>query len=340
LAPTEFRRAWDVPLDEMRFACRFLTQGKQFSSLLSELKSAAAMARLLLRHRPRAIVCGGYNSLAAWVSLTWCKLARRRFVLWLEGTTRDNRKPGLLKTWLKNLFVSTADAIAAAGTSTVEYVATLGAREEQIFLAPICIDNDFFAREARKVRREVEKRAWGYPQRLILYSGRLDEKKGVFVLLEAFARVSVELQDVGLLIVGHGPRQEPMEHFCRRLNLKRVYFAGFRKYREMPYFYALADIVVLPTFSDTWGMVVNEAFACGVPAVVSKVAGACEDLLIDGATGFTVTPGDPAELADRMLQILKDEPLRLRMGANCRALIQKYSPEACAQGLLNAALTP
>jgi glycosyltransferase involved in cell wall biosynthesis len=103
----------------------------------------------------------------------------------------------------------------------------------------------------------------------------------------------------------------------------------------MPYFYALADVLVLPTFSDTWGLVVNEAFACGVPAVVSRVAGACDDLIIDGETGFAVTPGDPAELADRILQISKDPDLRLRMSANCRALVRKYSPDACAAGLLS-----
>jgi glycosyltransferase involved in cell wall biosynthesis len=198
-------------------------------------------------------------------------------------------------------------------------------------------DNEYFAREASKVRREEEKRRLGYPSHLILYSGRLHEKKGVFVLLQAFGGIFKELPDVGLLVVGHGPEQKSMEDSCRRANLKQVYFLGARQYQEMPYFYALADVLALPTFSDTWGMVVNEAFACGVPAVVSDVAGACDDLIVDGETGFAVKPGDPVELADRILQILKDPALRLRMGANCRSLIQKYSPQACAQGLLDAA---
>jgi glycosyltransferase involved in cell wall biosynthesis len=129
-----------------------------------------------------------------------------------------------------------------------------------------------------------------------------------------------------------------MQDFCRRANLEKVYFLGARQYEEMPYFYALADVLVLPTFSDTWGMVINEAFACGVPAVVSDVAGACDDLIVDGETGFAVKPGDAVELADRILQIVNNPVLRLRMSANCRSVIQKYSAEACAQGLLEAAL--
>jgi glycosyltransferase involved in cell wall biosynthesis len=213
----------------------------------------------------------------------------------------------------------------------------LGAREGQIFLAPISTDNEFFAREAGKVDREQEKRRLGYPRRLVLYSGRLVREKGVFVLLEAFRKVVSELPDAGLLIVGHGPEQSRMEVFCRQASLNQVYFLGARQYRAMPYVYALADVLVLPTFSDPWGLVVNEAFACGVPAVVSNVAGACDDLIIEGETGFAVKPGDPAELAGRILRLLSDAELRLRMGANCRVLIRKYSPEACAEGLLAAA---
>jgi glycosyltransferase involved in cell wall biosynthesis len=296
------------------------------------------MTLQLVRARPRAIICGGYDSLAAWVCFLWCKIFRRRFVLWLESTARDARKPGRVKNWLKKILVSRADGIAAAGKATVDYVKGLGATPEQIFLAPMSTDNQLFAQEAEKVQREEEKRKLGYPRRLILYSGRLDRKKGVYTLLHAFAIISRELPDAGLLIAGHGPEQGEMEAFCCGASLRHVYFLGARPYHEMPSVYALADVLALPTFSDTWGMVVNEAFACGVPAVVSSVAGSCDDLIKDGETGFAVRAGDPVELADRILQILRDPELRTRLGANCRSLIQKYSPQACAQGLLEAAL--
>jgi glycosyltransferase involved in cell wall biosynthesis len=321
----------------MNFPWQFLTHGSNSSRLLVETKTAVGILLQLIRSRPQAIICGGYDSLAAWMCLLWSKLFHRRFVLWLESTARDQRQPGRVKTWLKRLLVSHADGIAAAGKATVEYVKGLGASQEQIFLAPMSTDNEFFAREAAQIHWEEVKQKLGYPRRLILYSGRLDQKKGVFTLLEAFARISRDLPDVGLLIAGHGPEQKNMEDFCRRGNLKQVYFVGAQQYHQMPSAYALADVLALPTFSDPWGMVVNEAFACGVPAVVSNVAGACDDLIIDGDTGFAVNSGDPVELADRILQILRDPALRLRMSANCRSLIQQYSPEACAQGLLEAA---
>jgi glycosyltransferase involved in cell wall biosynthesis len=331
------RRNWEVPAGKMDFPWQFLTHGSNANRLLVETQTAGGILLQLIRSRPQAIICGGYDSLAAWVCFLWAKVFRRRFVLWLESTARDQRHPGRLKTWLKKQFVCHADGIAAAGKATVEYVKGLGARDEQIFLAPMSTDNEFFAREAAEVRREEEKQKLGYPLRLILYSGRLDPKKGVFTLLEAFAKIVRELPDTGLLIAGHGPERKNMEDFCRAANLSQVYFLGARQYHQMPSAYALADVLVLPTFSDTWGMVVNEAFACGVPVVVSNVAGACDDLIVNGVTGFAVNSRDPLELAERILEILRDPGLRLRMSANCRALIHQYSPEACAQGLLDAA---
>ena len=326
-----------MPAGEMSFPWQFLYHGPNSNRYLVETKTAFGMLVQLMRSQPQAVICGGYNTLAAWVCLLWAKIFHRRFVLWLESTARDERRPGRVKTWLKRLFVSHADGIAAAGKATVEYVTGLGANKNQIFLAPMSTDNEFFAREAGKISWDEEKQKLGYPRRLILYSGRLDRKKGVFTLLEAFVKISRELSDVGLLIAGHGPERKNMEEFCCAAKLRQVYFLGPWQYRQMPSAYALADVLVLPTFSDTWGMVINEAFACGVPAVVSNVAGACDDLIIDGETGFAVNAGNPVELANRILHILQDPALRNRMSANCRALIQKYSPEACARGLLEAA---
>jgi glycosyltransferase involved in cell wall biosynthesis len=105
----------------------------------------------------------------------------------------------------------------------------------------------------------------------------------------------------------------------------------------MPAYYPLADVVVLPTFSDTWGWVVNEAFACGVPAIVSRAAGACDDLIIDGETGYSMEPGNAEELADRILRLLKNDELRSSMGTKARQLIERYSIERLAETLLAAA---
>jgi glycosyltransferase involved in cell wall biosynthesis len=336
MAAGERRRAWKTPADDMNFDWRFLSRANDPSNLLASLRAAAAMLWFLADFRPTAVICGGYSSPAAWATFVWCGITRRRLVLWMESNARDRRKPGKLRHWLKRFFVSHADAVAAPGKAASEYAKELGAREENVFIAPFGGDSQFFTREAAKVDAAREKRLMGLPGRAVLYSGRLVREKGVFVLLEAFQRLALELPDVGLLFVGHGPERQAMEDCCRRLGLEQVYFAGAQDYKRMPCFYALADVLVLPTFSDPYGYVVAEAFACGVPAIVSRVAGACDDLIIEGETGFTVEPGDTEDLAAKMRLLLQDEPLRAAMGRKCRELIRRYSAEACAEGLLGA----
>jgi glycosyltransferase involved in cell wall biosynthesis len=337
ISPAEYRRKWAVPAELMAFDWGFLSCGGEPNRLSAQAVSAAGMLLHLVRRRPRTVVCGGYDSVAAWVSFCWCKLFGQRFVLWLESNARDRREPGRIKRRLKKWIVSKADGIAAAGSATVDYVSTLGAHRSRIFLAPFGGDVEMFTRRSGSVDADREKRALGFPPHLVLYSGRLVRAKGVFVLLEAFSQVASELPDAGLLIVGHGPEQQAMRRLAEQLQLRRVFFLGPQPYERMPYYYALADVLVLPTFSDPWGFVVNEAFACGVPAIVSRVAGACDDLIVEGETGFAISSGNPAELAERLLRILKNPELRAHLSKGCRLHIRRYSAEACAEGLLAAA---
>lgn len=339
-SPTEPRRHWKFPAKEMDFEWKLLSEDTGELGLLAQLISVVKMALLLARWHPSAVICGGYGSLPAWAALLWCKLFRRRFILWGESTARDHRPRGIsgwCRTRLKRVMVSQADAVATSGEASAEYMRALGAEPERVFIAPFCGDPVVFAREAGKVKPAEEKRRRGFPNRLVLYSGRLVQAKGVFVLLEAFRSVSRALPDAGLAVVGDGPERSAMQEFCRHANLDRVFFEGPQEYERMPYYYALADVLALPTFSDPWGFVVNEAFACGVPAIVSHVAGVCDDLIVDGETGFAVEPGDVDGLAEKLLQILRNDDLRVRMGANCRRIIARYTPEACARGLLAAA---
>jgi glycosyltransferase involved in cell wall biosynthesis len=323
----------------MEFKWKLLSQDGRKRGPLHKLKSAIAMLLHLSRWRPSAVICGGYDSCAAWAAFLWCKLFHRRFILWVDSTARDHRPQGIsgqIRTAFKRLIVCHAEGVAASGTASAEYMKQLGARQEQVFIAPFSGNPDVFGREAGRVEAGGEKSEYGFPPRLIIYSGRLTRSKGVFVLLEAFQAVARAMPDVGLLVVGHGPDEKEMREFCQEKEIERVFFEGPQPYERMPYYYALADVLAVPTFSDTWAVVVNEALACGVPAVVSRAAGACDDLIADGETGFAVQPGDPNDLAEKLLRILCDSALRLRMADNCRRIIQNYSAEACARGLLAA----
>lgn len=332
------QRSWTVPVDEMNFDWEFLVNDGGSQSILREIKVAVAMLLFLLHSRPAVVICGGYDSLAAWMSFAWCKLFASRFILWMESNARDHRRSGRLKTWLKSLIVSQANAIATPGKASVEYAQVLGADERKICVVGNNFDIEFFVREAEKVDATREKKRRGYPSKIILYCGRLVPHKGISTLMEAFRAVSPELPDVGLVIVGQGPEEGAIRDFCRNAGLKQVYLEGPQPYKRMPYYYSLADMLVLPTLSDPYGFVVMEAFACGVPAIVSRVAGVCEDLIVEGETGFTVEPGDALGLGIKIIQLLRDEDLRIRMGNACRARIQGRTADCTARKFLDVAM--
>jgi glycosyltransferase involved in cell wall biosynthesis len=336
VASSNSKRHWRLPVEDMAFDWDFLGRGV-LGTTFSGLGAGAAMLLFLFRRRPSVVISASYDDFAAWVSLVWCSLSGRRLVLWTESNARDVRRSSRIRTWLKRLFVSRSDAVAALGKAAAAYARQLGMPDDRIFIAPFGGDGDSFAREAGAIDRGREKALRGYPSRLILYAGRLVREKGVFVMLEAFRLLVSEFADVGLLFVGDGPARADIEESCRSGPFERVFFAGQQPYERMPYFYALADMLVLPTFSDPYGYVVVEAFACGVPAVVSRVAGVVDDLLVERETGYTVDPGDPVGLAGKIRNLLTDAALLSQMRDACRLQVQPYGVEPCAQALFAAA---
>ena len=113
-----------------------------------------------------------------------------------------------------------------------------------------------------------------------------------------------------------------------------VYFAGFVHRDELASYYALAECLVLPTHTDPWGLVVNEAMACGLPIICTDIAGCAADLVKDN--GRLVAAREVQGLAEAMQQIARNSQLREHMSRESRNLIRSYSPEACAAGIAQA----
>jgi glycosyltransferase involved in cell wall biosynthesis len=115
-------------------------------------------------------------------------------------------------------------------------------------------------------------------------------------------------------------------------------FIGFAQRDELAGYYALAETFVFPTHSDPWGLVVNEAMACSLPIICSSAAGCAEDLVTHDWNGRLVPAHEVARLASAMLDLARDEKMRLKMGTRSRQRIDQYSPQICADGLAAAAL--
>jgi glycosyltransferase involved in cell wall biosynthesis len=208
-----------------------------------------------------------------------------------------------------------------------------------IFIAPNAVDNDFFAGAAVAARQNATqiRERLNLPERYLLFVGRLVPAKGVFDLLSAYATLDSSLrQRVGLVFVGDGVARPALEAQAAVISPGMIRFCGFAQQEHLATYYALAEVLILPTYTDTWGLVVNEAMACGLPVVLSRVAGCAPDLISDHGHGLLIDPGDVARLAAAMQRLIVHPELAAAIGARNLEHISRYSPDNWSAGIVQA----
>jgi glycosyltransferase involved in cell wall biosynthesis len=331
-------RQWRVYKDEIKFPYDVLPSWRWRLAGYNVLINRGVFGTLD-RIRPDAVLCGGYNYLASWQVARWARRHRVPLLLWTESTAFDQRRGHRLVEFMKSRFLNLCSAFVVPGKSSLEYLQHLGIAEERIFAAPNAVDVTRFGDAADKARaaESAVRARHSLPPRYFLYVGRLVRGKGIFDLVDAYARLSRDLRaKVGLVFVGDGADRAELMQRASRIAPGKIQFAGFVHREELPDYYALADALVLPTYSDPWGLVVNEAMSCGLPVIASSVAGCVADLVQDGDNGFVVSPGNVPQLAAAIARLAEDSALRIEMGTRGKKKIEAYSPLAWAQGLINA----
>lgn len=164
-----------------------------------------------------------------------------------------------------------------------------------------------------------------------LFCGQMIYRKAIDVLLAAFTTVIEKGLAARLLLVG---READLRSFLKEISADvkdRIDYLGFRQPAELPELFASADVFVLPSRRDGWGVVVNQAVSAGLPVIASDAVGAARDLVRPGENGFCVPAGEPAPLAKAMIQLAEDASLRQRFGSASLALAESITPAAGAE---------
>lgn len=329
-------RQWRIYKEEIQFSYQVLRSWRRrvgkYNVLLNFSMSAALEATA-----PHLILCGGYNYLASWQAIYWAKKRGVPFVLWSESNLQDQRRGHALVELMKSKFLKRCNEFVVPGRSAGEYLHTHKIDDSRIFTAPNAVNNDLFqsAAEAARLRADHWRTEFGLPSRYFLFVGRFVREKGVFDLLAAYAKLEEPIRrKIGLVYVGDGDARRQLEEQAAAIVPGVVRFAGFVQRDQLAGYYALAEMLILPTYSDPWGLVVNEAMACGLPVVVSRVAGCAADLVKENWNGIQTTPGDVPSLTAAMTKIADDAVLRASMGGNSAQLISDYSPSQWARGIV------
>ena len=247
--------------------------------------------------------------------------------LWLKQIVKELVYPRLLRQF---------DACLYVGQKNREYLEHYGVPDSRLFFSPHCVDNEAFASLASTVNREAVRTKLGIGKgtKAVLFVGKLLERKRPHDLLRAVAALRAQGADACAVFAGDGPLRRSLEVAACELAVP-TFFLGFRNQTELPEAYVLADMLALPSEgSETWGLVVNEALACGTPVVVSDAVGCAPDLVTEGQTGALYPVGDVGALVKALTRALE-------IPRNSQAIADRanaYSVPAAARGIVLAAI--
>lgn len=333
------RQAWDVSLGEPVFRYVLLpTVALPFYTARGDQTAfhwSPGLWPYLNEQKFDIVVALGWtmpNTYIAWLN---SKLHHRGVVLWDESIPHA---PGpfkqLLLPFLKK-YIGAFDGYLAASHACIEYMVQMGAPRARVVLMPQVTHNTFYAAHAAAYRsqRDAVKREIGIRTRkVILFVGQLTRRKNVLQLLDVFRSIAEKREDVSLVLVGAGPLRDQLVAQRAAYGLTdRVFVLPFVAQAILPKYYAVADVFVLPSLYDTFGVVVAEAMACGLPVVTTDTVGAASSIVVDGVNGLVVEHANPSALEHALETILADAALRARMGAESERIITTWDAERVAQ---------
>ncbi len=262
--------------------------------------------------------------------------------IWLADRPRS-RSRLLAKQLFFRMLKPLVAGVLTIGSNNAAYWDVYFGRRVPQFLLPYAVDNAFFAEKAEAAKPQVPAlRAElglqpGRP--VILFASKLQTRKLADNLLEAYRRLLVRGHTYAppyLLFVGDGEERARLEASAARERLSGVRFLGFKNQTELPAFFALADVFVLPARHEPWGLVVNEAMAAGVPVVLSSDVGAAADLVTPGVEGFVYPTGDVDAMTVALERVLASPENAATMGIAAARRVADWNIEADMRGLRRA----
>lgn len=279
---------------------------------------------LLRKFRPDVVISGELGVRSVLAALYCAAVRSCRLIIWADVSEATEAGRGPIRRLLRRWLIERASSILVNGTSGRRYIEAMGGASNRIHTVPYTTDIDPFLWQPLERGPCL--------RRKLLYVGRLIKPKGLLPLLEVCARWCAEHPSriLEILFVGDGELQSALRSFRAPANLD-IQLEHSAPYAEMPAIYQRGGILVLPTLSDTWGLVVNEAMAAGLPVLGSFYSQAVDELVTDGENGWKFRSDDPEDTYRALCRAMdcSDDELAA-MGARARERSAAIRPELVA----------
>lgn len=292
----------------------------------------AALFAAFDAYKPTVLNITGYSDPAQVLLMLYARVKGVKVVLSSESSSADHQRSPL-KEFLKGLIVNRANAYFCFGKTSAEYLESLGVKPAQIPVRNAAVIDE----EVIQSRYNMGKQALVNVARAarFVFVGRLATEKNLETLLRAFAKVrplDAELWPWELMLIGDGPEMPALKKLTAELGIEnKVSFAGGLPWYKVPDLLVYCDVLALPSKSEPWGLVVNEAMVCGLPVIVSKNCGCVADLVKNGVNGFTFDPDSQQELETAMAFFIQNLEKIAVMGHESLRLVAPFSSTQVAR---------
>jgi glycosyltransferase involved in cell wall biosynthesis len=299
--------------------------GKWFWFLGGRIHFNPGAARQIRHDHPDVVVINGYSGLTNQLLM---RHLRRHSIPWIffgevPGMNRRGLWGRVLRALARRPAVRWPDAIAAVGSQAVAAYRALAPDSCTVENIPYCCDLQLFVQAPRVAPADGSIR--------FLYCGQLIERKGVDLLLSAFVKLARQNSKATLTFLGEGPLRDDLATRVPPELASQIRFSGFQPIDALPKWFSEADVLVLPSRHDGWGVVVNQAIAAGLAVICSDAVGAAADLVEPDANGLIFPRGDEKAL-EECLRKLADHPNTVaQMGHRSWEMAGNWTPEHIAQ---------
>jgi len=311
----------------------------------SDLRSASFRRKLrgiLNKIDPEVVFVPGWSGEHAVESIQWCLARKIPAILYSESSKRDAKRRWAGE-FLKSKIVRCFSAGLVGGSRHRDYLVDLGIPAEATEFGYDVTDNLYFESKSNEAR-EINTRTVGQlqlPSQYFLASARFIPKKNLINLVAAFAKfLQTTKSNQHLVLLGDGPGREELTAQSAALGISDfVLMPGFRQYQELPIYYAHATAFIHASTVEQWGLVVNEAMACGLPVLVSEACGCVPELVHEGVNGYSFLPDDVNSLAELLGKLASNSVGCQEMGKQSKRIVSEWGPERFAQGFWDAVQT-
>ena len=272
-----------IDLDQCHFSHTILRKKENARSPFKDgVFFYPGLLKEIRRINPQKIIVAGFTVATLKLYLRGL-MVTSKIIIWSGTIDSPKNKIGKLKTWFRKLLVKRAVAFMAYGSLAREYFMRIGAEPSRVTAIGNTVDTAYFEEQTDRARSEAKPGDLKY----LTYIGYLNPRKNLWPVVHVCEELTKLRSDIRLDIVGDGQSREELENYVREKSLDdHITFHGFKQKEELPHYLARSSCFLFQTEYDIWGLVLNEAMAAGVPCLASVNAGATEDLIEPGVTGF------------------------------------------------------